>query len=166
MIAIGPPAPVTFPDGLVARVAAVERLAASAGAHCDPAGVCGPGVGAGRTLVRVTIALGLPSGAPGAVRLDVVAGSAGGIALTVGAVPAAIDCGYVGDAVPLCTDISAAVPTVVRPGGEVRISESFDVPEAGLAAPMSVAVQPPVADATGTDPLRATTFEHVELLLR
>jgi hypothetical protein len=132
------------------------------GAHCDAAGDCRPGAAAGDFLVRVDV--GLTASAP--IALDVVAGTAGGIALFGGADhrAAAIDCGYVGETEVLCTDSASSVPRGVRPGAEVIISETFDVPWASLPQ-LIVTVQPPVSDGAGANPLPTATFANAQTRL-
>ena len=166
-LAAGPaPAPTTYPDGLVVRIGSLERLPADRGATCDAVGVCTAGEAAGDVLVRVNVVLGLPASAPAPIALDVVAGTAGGISLLAGPgrLPAAIDCGFIGETDVLCTDSANVVPTRVDPGTDVTVSEAFDVPAGALNA-LTVRVQPPVSDATGANPLRATTFDNAEALL-
>jgi hypothetical protein len=117
-------------------------------------------------VVRVNVGLGLPAAAPAPIALDVVAGTAGGIVLFAGPDhrAAAIDCGFVGETAVLCTDSSATVPSSVEPGGEVTVSETFDVPAESIGT-LVVTVQPPVSDRTGANPLRTATFTEAQTLL-
>jgi hypothetical protein len=161
--AVAAPAQTANRDGLIVRLGKLERLPSADAARCDDQGQCVPGGVPGLVLVRVNVVLGLPSSAPRPIDLDVVAGSAAGIALLTGADRhvAAIDCGYVGEAHVLCTDNGGQVPTHVAPGAEVTLSESFDVPVDALGK-LTVTVQPPVSNSTGTNPLPATTFPNAQ----
>lgn len=166
-LGLGPaPAPTIAPDGLVVRLGALERLPAADGAACDRTGACRPGAAPGRVLVRVDVVLGLPPSAPAPIGLDIVAGTAGGIALLVGVDHrrAEVDCGFVGEKTALCTDSGSVVPTRVDPGAEVTVSETFDVP-AGDLATLVVTAQPPVTDGTGANPVATITFTGAEALL-
>jgi hypothetical protein len=148
--------PVTFPDGLVVRLVAVEVMPAADAATCSPSGVCGPGQAPGDRLVRITLGLALPPDAPGSIPLDVVAGTASGIALTAAGRTLPIDCGNMAETTVLCTDNSASVPAAVMPGREVLLSEAYDVPVGDLSA-LTVTFQPPV-NAGGINPLTPVTF--------
>jgi hypothetical protein len=156
------PAPAIYADGLVVRLVSLTKLPPALGATCDATGECRPGEAAGAVLVRVYV--GLTATTP--IALDVVAGTAGGIALFTGTDrrAAAIDCGYVGEPQVLCTDSASSVPSGVGPGREVIISEAFDVPRVSLPR-LIVTVQPPVNDGTGANPLPAATFADAQTRL-
>ena len=156
------PAPAIYADGLVVRLVSLTKLPPALGANCDAGGDCRPGAAAGDVLVRVDI--GLTATAP--IGLDIVAGTAGGIALFAGVDhrAAAIDCGYVGERQVLCTDSASSVPSGVGPGREVILSETFDVPAASLPR-LIVTVQPPVNDGAGANPLPTATFTDAETRL-
>lgn len=156
---------VTYPDGLVLRVARIETMPSADGATCDPVGVCRAGLAAGNRLVRVTIMMGLPATAATSIPLDVVAGTASGIQLRTRRGAAAIDCGNLAETDLLCTDLEADVPTSVDPGTQVALSESFDVPASVLAHrdQLTVVVQPPVSSPAGSNPLPAATFSGLDV---
>ena len=148
--------PVTYPDGLVVQLAAAEIMPAADAATCSADGDCGPGQAPGDRLVRITLALALPAAAPGPIALDVVAGTASGIALSASGRTLPIDCGNMAETTVLCTDNSASVPAAVMPGGEVRLSEAYDVPVGDLSR-LTVTFQPPVNEG-GRNPLLPATF--------
>jgi hypothetical protein len=155
-----------YSAGLVTELAALEIMSPADAATCSDTGVCRPGEAAGVRLVRVTVSLALPATAGTAVPLDIVAGTATGISLAIGAdhLLAPIDCGNLAETTVLCTDNSASVPTEVVPGGVVLLCESFDVP-AVASAVLDVTVRPPVSDADGTNPLPPASFPDVGWLL-
>lgn len=145
---------VVYPDGLVVQVGQLEPMPSTDAATCTDGGICRSGSAPGTHLVRVDIHLSLAPGVP-AVPLAVMAGTASGIGLAVGADrrPVAVDCGNMAETTILCTDIGASLPDRVGPGAPVELCESFDLPD-GSVTPLTVTFTPPVRDG----PLPTVTF--------